>query len=162
MSATDVKPGNPLEADDSPSAVLRLLEEDRGTVYSEEEYGKLRTAVIEELAHGPVCRGSTLLTFGVIGVLLLLVTLVGVFILVQGVVADFTLAMVGGASIAAWGYVVWGYRKGFRNHALRTLEERLVELEELRRQSLITTDEYDRIYAAVHMGRAEIARHRQP
>jgi len=139
--------------DDSPSTVLRWLEVERGSILTEREYQEMRETVIEELARGPHCRLSILITFGVVGLLLLVVTIIGLAIAVRRVVPDYTLGLVGLCALGAWAYALRSYVQAVRTHSRRSLGERLAELEGLHRENLITQAEFDRIYAAVHMSR---------
>lgn len=150
-------PHNPGEvADDSPIVVLRSLEADRGSIFTEAEYREMRETVIEELARGPRPRFSLLITFGVIGLLLLAVTVIGFAIVFQGIIPDCTLGIVGLCALGVWGYLLRSYLRVVREQSSRSLRERLAELEELQVQKLISQAEYDRIYATIHMGREPV------
>jgi hypothetical protein len=144
--------------DDSATVVLRSLEQERGTVFTEKEYREIRESVIEELARGPRPRRSLLVTFGVIGLLLLSLTVTGFYIVGRQMVHDYTLAIVGLCALGVWGYLLRGYLKTLKLHAQRSVRERLAELEELRGHRLLSQDEVDRVYAAIHMGRDVIGR----
>jgi hypothetical protein len=142
-----------LEVDDSPVTVLQELERERGALFTEKEYREMRDAVLEELARGPKPRRSLLVTFGVIGLLLFILTVIGFYIVARQMVHDFTLAVVGLCALGVWGHLLRGYLKALKLHAQRSVRERLVELEELRAHRLLTQEEVDRIYASIHMGR---------
>ncbi len=149
-----------LEVDDSPVAVLQELERERGALFTEKEYREMRDAVIEELARGPKPRRSLLVTFGVIGLLLFILTVIGFYIVARQMVHDYTLAIVGLCSLGVWGHLLRGYLKTLKLHAQRSVRERLAELDELRAHCLLTQAEVDRIYASIHMGRDIIGRPR--
>jgi hypothetical protein len=146
--------------DDSPTVVLRSLEQERGTIFSNEEYQQMREAIIEELARGPKPRLSLLLTFGFIGLLLLALTVIGFALVWRGMVADVTLGIVGVCALGVWAYLLRGYLAAVRKQSSRSLGERLAELEELRVQRLISQIEYEHILAAIHMGRQSVRRSR--
>lgn len=149
-----------LEVDDSPVTVLQELERERGTLFTETEYREMRDVVIEELARGPKPRVTLLVTFGVIGLLLFILTVIGFYIVARQVVHDFTLAIVGLCALGVWGHLLRGYLKTLKMYAQRSVRERLAELEELRTHRLLTQAEVDRIYASIHMGRDLIGRPR--
>lgn len=153
MNATDHATDAPLEADDSPVAVLQGLEEDRRTILTEQEYQEMRQAVLDELSRGPRCRPSIVVTFIVVGLTLFILTVIGLALWAHGTVPDLMLPLVAGAALAVWVYLLWGYLKSVRDHAALSIHRRLAELEQLRLRQLITREEYDRIYAAIHMSR---------
>jgi hypothetical protein len=142
--------------DDSPTTVLQSLEKDRGTVLTESEYREIRELIVEELARGPKPRPTLLVTFAVIGLLLFALSVIGVAIVFQGIIRDFTLAAASICALGVWAYLLRGYFKSLREQASRSLRERLAELEELRVRKLISQEECDRIYAAIHMGRESV------
>lgn len=158
MNATDHATDTPLEADDSPVAVLQGLEEDRRTILTEKEYQEMRQAVLEELSRGPRCRPTIVATFIVVGLTLFVLTVIGVALWAHGTVPDLMLPVVAGVALAVWIYLLRGYLKSARDHAALSIDRRLAELEELRVRQLISQEEYDRIYAAIHMSRVRQGR----
>jgi hypothetical protein len=142
-----------LEDHDSAVTLLQELEKERGTVFTEKEYHEIRESVLEELTRGPKARLSLLVTFGVIGLLLLILTVVGFYIVHREMVHDYTLALAGLCALGVWGFLLRGYLRSVDKHNLRSLPERLGELEELRARQLLTQEEFDRISAAIHISR---------
>lgn len=139
---------------DSARGVLESLERDRGTrLLSESDYREMRQAVLVELAHGPRLRTSTLVTFGVVALLLFGLFLLGLAALFESGLGDWLLAAASGGCIAMLVYVARQYISAVRNHSRMSLRERLDELADLRRVNLITLDEYERIHAAILMNR---------
>jgi hypothetical protein len=138
---------------DSARDFLQSLERQRGTrLLSENDYREMRDAVLLELARGPRLKASTLLTLGVVGLILFGFLFIGLAMLLNGP-TDWLLAVASGGCLGLWGYVVWQYVTSVRHQARLSLRERLEELEELRRHALITQLEFERIYAAVHSSR---------
>jgi hypothetical protein len=72
-----VKGHEPESDDDSPVTILRHLEEERGRMFTEDEFQKMRAAVLHELSHGARLRPFTLFTFAVIALGLLAMLVVG-------------------------------------------------------------------------------------
>ena len=139
--------------DDSALTVLRWLAGERGRHFTEAEYREARQSVLEELAHGPRCRPSTLGTFAIIGLLLLAALGMGVVACRTGTLADATLALVSALALGVWGWLLRAYLRGIAAEARRPLDQRLAELEELRAHQLVTAAEYDAIRAAILVGR---------
>jgi hypothetical protein len=154
MSAANVqeRPVN-LADDDSAKAVLASLERERGALFTPKEYAEMRNVVLQELARGPQFKRSILVTFGVIGFFLVVMTVLGIALLAQDMVPDPMLAVAGLAGLWMWGYLLRAYVRSIRQQALLSLDERLAELKGLRAENLITQEEYDRIYAAIHTTR---------
>jgi len=153
MNDPDLTADAALEADDSPVAVLQGLEEDRRTILTEKEYREMRQSVLDELCRGPRCRPSTVATFLVVGLLLFVLLVIGLALWIDRQVPDLMLPGVTAAALVAWAYLLRGYVKAVRQNAALSINRRLAELEELRARQLITREEYDRIYAAIHMSR---------
>jgi hypothetical protein len=134
---------------DSAVAVLRALEEERHSLFGEAEYRKYRKCILDELAGGARCRPSTLVTFAVVGALLLAGLILGLYIRFGTVPGDGLLALTSTAALGAWGYLLFAYVRGVRREARRTLDARLAELEELRASQLISREEYEFIQAGI-------------
>jgi len=113
----------------------------------------MREAVLAELARGPRLKASTLFTLGVVGLILFSFLVVGVAMLIHHGLGDWLLASASAGCLALWAYVVWQYVSGVRQQSQMSLQDRLDELEELRRSNLVTQDEFERIYAAIHSSR---------
>lgn len=143
--------------DDSPVTLLRHLEEERGKLFTEDEFQKMRSTVLEELAHGARLRPFTLFTFAVIALGLLGLLVIGLVVSPNQSAGDYALAVVSAIALAAVGYFFWFCLRGIKRDTLRTLDARLAELEQLRETRLISTEEYQRIQAHIL-----IARQRQP
>jgi hypothetical protein len=142
-------PGAEAPGDDSAVAALRHIEEERGHAFNEAEYREMRQSVVEELARGAQCRPFTLFTFAAVGLLLLAFLVVGLVTSAGNTAADYALAIVSAAGLAVWGYVFWSYLRGIRQDALRSLDERLAELEELQALRLLSPEEYEYIRASI-------------
>lgn len=139
--------------DDSAVNVLRQLEEERGKMFNEAEYQEMRQTVLDEIAHGARLRPFTIFTFAVI-----LLGLVGLFVVGLATASgttmgDYLLALVSGVALLAAGYFFWSTVSGIRLDAQRSLDARLGELEQLREQRLISTEEYDQIQAYILIAR---------
>jgi hypothetical protein len=143
--------------DDSAVDLLRYLGEERGKMFTEAEYREMRDTVLDELAHGARIRPFTLFTFGIVAVGLLVMLVIGVINASSKAADDYTLAVVSAVALLAAGYFFWSCLRGVKLDTLRTLDARLVELEQLREARLISTEEYHRLQAHIL-----IARQRQP
>jgi len=143
-----------LAVPDSARTILESLERDRGShLLPEAEFQSARQLVLTELAEGPRPARSTLLTFGAVGVLLATCFAIGLFMLTNPNWIDPWLALAAGGGLIAWGYLLRSYLVSMREQAQMSLQERLHELEELRAHQLLTQDEYEHIYAALHISR---------
>lgn len=139
---------------DSARSFLEALERDRGTVLlSESEYQEMRHLVLVELARGPSLKPSTLVTFGVVGLILFVFFILGLVVLARGTSSDWPLAAATGGCIGMWAFMVWQYVTGIRQQSRLSLKERLAEVEELRQCRLITQEEYEHIYGSIHLSR---------
>ena len=135
---------------DSARSFLESLAEDRGTrMLSEEEYQESRRLVLKELATGPRPRAFTLVTFGIIGLIVLGFLMVGLIMAFDRQARDWLLAVSSGGCLLMWAYILWQYLSGLRQQAQMSLQARLDEVEELRRNQLISQGEYEQIYAAI-------------
>jgi PHD/YefM family antitoxin component YafN of YafNO toxin-antitoxin module len=139
--------------DDSPVAILRHLEDERGQMFTEAEYQQMRATVLEELAHGARLRPFTLLTFAVVGLGLLGMLAIGIVTAAGRTAGDYALALASAAALAATGYFSWTYFRGIKLDTLRSLDTRLAELEQLRSLNLVSRDEYERIHAHILIAR---------
>lgn len=153
VAAPEKSGTNPLETDDSPAVILRDLARERGHLFSEREYRAMRESILEELARGPRPQLSTLLTFGAVGMLLLVFTAAGLWIVLRELVSDYTLLITGLCASGVWLYFFHGYWSSIRQHSRRPLNERLAELEDLRARNLLTRDEYESIFASILLAR---------
>jgi len=139
---------------DSAKDFLLSLEKNRGTaLLNEADYQEQRALVLLELRRGPHLRVSTLVTFGVVGVMLFGFLLIGLAMLLNRGAVEWLLATSSGCCLLWWGYLLWRYVSGIRAQSRMSLQERLAELEDLRRNNLISQAEYEEIYAALHMSR---------
>jgi hypothetical protein len=139
---------------DSAREFLESLERERGTkLLSESDYHELRRWVLLELEKGPHLRTSTLLTFGVVGLILFGFFVIGLAMLASHGTLDWLLAASSGCCLLLWGYLLWRYIAGVREQSRMSLQERLAELEDLRQNHLISQEEFEQIYAALHMSR---------
>src|SRR5215510_3035605 len=139
--------------DDSPVAILRHLEGERGQMFTEAEYQQMRATVLEELAHGARFRPFTLLTFAVVGLGLMAMLVVGIITAAGRTAGDYALAVTSAAALAATGYFFRSCLRGIKLDALRSLDTRLAELEQLRSLNLVSRDEYERIHAHILIAR---------
>ena len=142
--------------DDSDSAreFLESLARDRGTkLLPEQDYQEMRRAILDELARGPHLRTATLFTFGVVGLLLFGLLLVGLAMWTQGGPADWLLTVSSGGCLIICVWFLQRYIVGIREQSRMSVQERLTEVEELRRHQLISQSEYEEIYAAIHSSR---------
>ena len=140
-------------ADDSAVDVLRSIEEERGKLFSEAEYQEMRRTVLDELAHGARYRPFTLITFGTVALGLLGLLVIGLVLSPRQTLGDFTLALVSGASLLVVGGFIWNYLRSIRQEAFRSIDERLTELEQLRRANLVSADECASINAHILISR---------
>ena len=149
---------SPVVADEeSAVAVLQYLNAERGKMFTEADHQEMRSAILDELAHGARMRGFTLFTFAFIAV-----GLAG--LLVAGIVAarqtrDFTLPVVSTAALVALLYFFWNLSRGIKSDAFRTLDARLAELVQLREHGLVSEDEFTEIQAHILMARQRQSPH---
>ena len=146
-------PSSGIVDDDSAVTLLQHLEMERGSTYSEAEYQDMRRTIIDELAQGARCRPFTLFTFAVVGLGLLALLIVGLVTSPGETVGDFALALVSAIALASAGYYFWTHLQGIRCDALRSLDERLAELEQLRSLRLVSPEEYETIHAHILIAR---------
>lgn len=137
--------------DDSAVTVLLHLDSERGKMFTEQDYREMRTAVLDEIAHGARIRPFTLFTFGFI-----LLGLAGVLVL--GVVTfketrDHTLTIVSGVALIAAAYFFWNVLRGVKNDTFRSIDSRLEELNQLRQHHLVSDEEFNEIQAHILMAR---------
>jgi PHD/YefM family antitoxin component YafN of YafNO toxin-antitoxin module len=147
------KPSVTVSDDESPVAILRHLEDERGQMFTEAEYQQMRDTVLEELAHGARLRPFTLLTFAVVGLGLLGMLAIGIVTAAGRTAGDYALAVASAAALAATGYFFWTCLRGIKLDTLRSLGTRLAELEQLRSLNLVSRDEYERIHAHILIAR---------
>lgn len=140
-------------ADDSAVDVLRSIEEERGKLFSEAEYQEMRRTVLDEVAHGARYRPFTLITFGTVALGLLALLVIGLVLSPRQTLGDFALALVSGASLLVVGGFIWNYLRSIQQDAFRSIDERLAELEQMRRANLVSVDEYVSIHAHILIGR---------
>jgi hypothetical protein len=131
--------------EDSPVTVLQHLEQERGRLFSEAEYRELRRVVLEELSFGARLRPFTIFTFVVVELGLAGLLAVGLVTSAHHDWGDSALAWMSGAALLSGGGFFWFLWEGIRKDRLRTLEERLGELEELQRHALINAEEYQQL-----------------
>jgi hypothetical protein len=141
-SHQDSSPEAGLSGQESAVVVLRELEEERGRLFTEREYQEMRQAVLEELAFGMRLRPFTWLTFATVGLGLLALVVVGVVTSPGHRVADFALAIISGVALLSGAVFFWSLVNGVEKDRLRSLDERLGELEELRKLILVNDQEY--------------------
>lgn len=134
---------------DAAVTLLRQVEEERGRTLSEAEYQEIRRSIFQELAHGAQCKPFTLVTFTLVGLLLLGLLVVGLVTAAGNAAVDYALAVVSAAGLAVWAFVFWSYFHGIRRDALRSLNERLSELERLREMRLLSLEEYEQIRVSI-------------
>ena len=139
--------------EDSAVNVLRQLEEERGKMFNEAEYQEMRRTVLDEIAHGARLRPVTIFTFAIILLGLVGLLVVGLATASGTAMGDYLLALVSGVALLAAGYFFWSTVSGIRLDAQRSLDARLSELEQLREQRLISTEEYDQIQAYILIAR---------
>jgi len=146
--------------DDSAVTILRQLEEERGKMFTESDYREMRDTVLDELAHGARIRPFTLFTFGTVMTGLLVLFVIGVVHASRAKSGDWMLAGVSGFALLGAGYFFWSCLRGIKLDALRSLDARLAELEQLREGGLVSTDEYQRIHAHILIARQNRAANR--
>jgi hypothetical protein len=147
------EPNKGIVEDDTAVTLLQHLQSERGRMYTEAEYQEMRQAIIDELTEGARCRPFTLFTFGVVGLILLTMMILGMVTAFGNPIADFTLAIVSGLALASAGYFFWTHVQGVRSDALRSIEERLAELEALRSERLVSPEEYETIHSRILIAR---------
>jgi hypothetical protein len=140
-------------AADSAVDVLRSIEEERGKLFTEAECQEMRQTVLDEVAYGARCRPFTLITFGTVALGLLTLLVIGLVLSPRQTLGDFTLALVSGASLLVVAGFIWNYLRSIRLDAFRSIDERLEELEQLRRANLVSADEYISIHAHILISR---------
>ena len=138
--------------DDSAVQVLQHLEKERGRLFTETEYQEMRRSVVEELALGARRRPFTLFTFAIVGLALFALLTAGLMTHAEDK-GDFALALVSGAALAVGAYLLWAYLRSIRLDSLRSLDERLGEVEELRSLCLISREEYEYIHSNILLSR---------
>ena len=141
--------------DDCAVTVLQQLEGERGRLFSETEYQQMRRTVLEELALGAQRRPFTLFTFAVVGLVLCALLAAGVMTHAQDTSGDLALVLVSGAALAVAGYLFWSYLRSIRVDGLRSLDERLGEVEQLRSLGLISREEYEYIHSNILISRQQ-------
>lgn len=147
---TDPAGRNPADDADSARAFLESLERERGTkLLSQAEFEEMRRWVLLELARGPRLQTSTLMTFSVVGLILFVFLLFGLHHWLQGGPSEWLLAVSSGACLGLWGWVLRRYVVGIRQQARMSIQQRLDEVEDLRRGGLITREEFEEVYSAI-------------
>ena len=139
--------------DDSAVTILRHLEEERGKMFTEAEYLEIRGAILDELAHGARIRPFTLFTFAVVGAGLLAMLALGLAIGSGRALSDYALALISAAALMTVGHFFWSFLRGIKLDAIRSLDSRLAELEQLRELRLVSTEEYQRLQAHILIAR---------
>ena len=139
--------------EDSAPAVLRHLAELRGQSFTEAEYQEQRQIVLAELAQGARLRPFTWFTFIVVELGLAGLLIVGLLAGSRSEPRDYTLAIVSGTALLCGGLVLLQLSRAVSRDRVRSLQERLHELEELRGQQLITLDEYHHLQSHILGGR---------
>ncbi len=109
----------------------------------------MRRAILDELARGPHLRVSTLVTFGVIGLLLCGFLVVGIGMLVHHGAAEWLLVTASSSCLLLWGWLLRSYVAGVRSQARMSIQERLAEIEDLHLHGMISREEFDDLYAAI-------------
>lgn len=132
-------------AEDSPVTILHQLEQERGRLFTEKDYQEMRHAVLEELAYGARLRPFTIFTFAVLEAGLATLLAVGVETSHGHSLGDYALAWLSGLALLRGAGFFWGLCQGIARDRLRTLDERLQELAELRDQHLVTAEEYQQV-----------------
>jgi len=138
---------------ESNKELLRALERDREQVLTEQEYRQMRGWILGELERGPQLQRSHLATFFVVGGVCLGLGLLGLIGFWRKIVPDLTLPLASGGALLLWGYLLRSYWKDVRDRSGRSVRQRLLELQELRAEKLLTQEEFDRLYAAIMMAR---------
>ncbi len=137
--------------EDSAVTVLQHLESERGKMFTESDYREMRSAVLDEIAHGARIRPFTLFTFAVI--LLGLGAMVAVGVVTFKDTRDHTLTIVSSIALIAAAYFFWNVLNGVKNDAYRSIDARLEELKQLQRHRLISDEEFNDIQAHILMAR---------
>jgi hypothetical protein len=135
---------------DSARTFLEALAQERGTrLLPESDYVETRRMILHELATGPRARPFTLVTFALIGLVLVAFFGLGLSMWLTGNPPEWLLAVSSGGCLIMWAYTLRQYLVGLREQARMTLQARLDEVADLRRSGLITHEEYEQIYAAI-------------
>ena len=150
-SSGESKPASAHSPLDEDSAVILLhhLNEERGKLFTETDHREMRNAILDELAHGARIRPFTVFTFGIIILGLIGLLAVGLVTAKSNAAGDQLLTIVSTLALIATFYFVWSLVRGVREEAKRSLDERLAELEELRRHNLISLEEFTEIQAHI-------------
>ena len=150
-SSGESKPASAHSPLDEDSAVILLhhLSEERGKLFTETDHREMRNAILDELAHGARIRPFTVFTFGIIILGLIGLLAVGLVTAKSNAAGDQLLTIVSTLALIATFYFVWSLVRGVREEAKRSLDERLAELEELRRHNLISPEEFTEIQAHI-------------
>lgn len=135
--------------EESAVTVLRQLEEQRGRLFTEAEFQEQRRAVLDELAQGARLRPFTWFTFAVIEVGLAVLVGVGIYSARGLTPGDYTLALVSAVALLCAGSVFWQLVRRVGRDRERTLDERLLELDELRVSRLVSQEEYHDIQSHI-------------
>jgi hypothetical protein len=138
--------GAPGAPDDTAAGVLRLIEAQRGHLFSEKEYAQQRRTILVELAEGARLRPFTWFTFTVVELGLAAFLLIG---LIAGRSGDYTLAWISFVALLCAAGVFYQFYLGVCRDRRRSLPERLKELEEVRSLQLITAEEHHEIHAQI-------------
>lgn len=120
-------------------------------MFTESDYREMRSAVLDEIAHGARIRPFTGFTFAVI--LLGLGAMFAVGWVTYNATRDYTLMLVSGISLVAAAYFFRNVVGGVKNDAYRSIDARLEELKQLQQHRLISDDEFDEIQAHILMAR---------
>ena len=158
-SSGESKPASAHSPLDEDSAVILLhhLNEERGKLFTETDHREMRNAILDELAHGARIRPFTVFTFGLIILGLAALLVIGLVTAPGNATEDYTLAIVSGLALLATCLFLWNLFRGIKQDSRRSLDARLVELEQVRRHNLISPDEFTEIQAHIL-----IARQNQP
>mgnify|MGYP000629469016 CR=1 FL=1 len=124
-------------------------------MFREAEYQETRQTILHELAHGARLRPFTIFTFGVVGLSLFALFIVGLITATGTSARDHALAIVSGASIILASYFFWSCCQGIKRDALRSLESRLAEVKQLLDLRLISRDEYELIESHILIARQQ-------
>ena len=133
--------------------LLKALEADRYTVLTDREYQEMRSLIIRELSRGPQFERSYIVTFSTLGFLFFALFCGGLFAFFRRIIPDLSLAAAALGALGVWGFMLWSYWKDLRQRSGRSVDQRLAELKQLRLDSLVSQEEFDRIYAAIMMSR---------
>jgi hypothetical protein len=138
---------------DNPQVLLQSLAAERGRMLTEAEYQQMRQSILDELARGPRYRPFTVFTFGVVSVLLLGATALGVGLWRNDTPGGVVLALAAAACLAVWFFVGWRISQSVRAELRRPLADRLTELDQLRAARLVSEAEFESIRAAILISR---------